>query len=525
MSPLTQLVSANQSADTESVERSRPSGAHAGFSLVEVLVALGVLGGMSLIVLSIGNLQNNTLQGSQAVATRDQLKTLLDRYLTSRTLLKNSLEYTGNAGNRELNYCINGVQGEENFPECPTPHEAGQACCPHVASGSKSFVVLDPSDPAKSRILSGTEDAPARFDIHGAPCASKSAQCSLEVVSRFVSTCADPTQEKCATASRVIVKYEVRQADGTQVAGRAPLKKVGGEVALSMKEMRAPASSGGSGSGTGGSVPSDVAAVSERFRRELFNQSAGPFPVPAGVTEVLVTLVGGGGGGGGGSGGSNNADYAINGNLSDGRPRSGAGGASGCAYQKFLVQVEPGESFSVSIGGGGAGGVGGFGSISNYYPGTTGAKGGDTAFSLNTGFKLIAPGGGGGEAGHKKNHLPKEVEPKGGIAPCVPPLAGGRLLSTGTSLGNNGGYPQGGAAPMPNVLGASYTQPFAQGGNGGWRGDNARIEYRCGSYDWLGNCYYTYPAYVPGGRGEQGAPGNAGVAIVEYLLPAAEGGS
>ena len=98
--------------------------------------------------------------------------------------------------------------------------------------------------------------------------------------------------------------------------------------------------------------------------------SSGTFTVPAGVTEVYVSMCGGGGGGGGG--GSN----------SKGGPGGGAG-----AYFKKPVTVTPGATYTITVGAGGAGGAG-----STTVNGQPGQAGGTSSF----GSLLSATGGGGG---------------------------------------------------------------------------------------------------------------------------------
>src|SRR6266571_2302923 len=68
--------------------------------------------------------------------------------------------------------------------------------------------------------------------------------------------------------------------------------------------------------------------------------SSGTFTIPAGVTAVKVTVVGGGGGGAG----CNNSN--------------GPGGSGAATAVKWLSGLTPGNTLTVTIGGGGAGGTG-----------------------------------------------------------------------------------------------------------------------------------------------------------------------
>ena len=70
--------------------------------------------------------------------------------------------------------------------------------------------------------------------------------------------------------------------------------------------------------------------------------SSGTWTAPSGVSHVFISAVGGGGGGGGGSGGTS---------------QSGGGGGSGAFIDRVMVDVTPGNSYSVTVGDGGTGGT------------------------------------------------------------------------------------------------------------------------------------------------------------------------
>lgn len=102
--------------------------------------------------------------------------------------------------------------------------------------------------------------------------------------------------------------------------------------------------------------------------------SSGTFNVPAGVTKVEVTCVGGGGGGGSGSSNADPQDFY-----------GGSGGNGAIAVK--LVTVTPSTAYTVTVGPGGAGGPSGVG------VGANGIAGGTTIFGVNL---CEASGGGGG---------------------------------------------------------------------------------------------------------------------------------
>ncbi|XLV72547.1 glycine-rich domain-containing protein [Ralstonia syzygii subsp. celebesensis] len=101
----------------------------------------------------------------------------------------------------------------------------------------------------------------------------------------------------------------------------------------------------------------------------------GSFTVPAGVTKLWVSLVGGGGGG---AGSINGAAYTA-----------GGGGSGGVQY-RVPVTVTPGQVVAVTIGSGGAGGIGS--GSGGTYANSNGASGGASTF----GALLTASGGAGG---------------------------------------------------------------------------------------------------------------------------------
>lgn len=169
---------------------------------------------------------------------------------------------------------------------------------------------------------------------------------------------------------------------------------------------------------------------------------AGTFTVPAGVTFIRVTTVGGGGGGGGSGGGNSNGG-------------GGGGGGVGIA----LLWVTPGQQINYAVGGGGAGGgnsgvnggVGGATSFAGYVAGGGGAGGG--ASNNNNGG-----GAGGGSWGGNTAY---------GISGSA---GGGGNDYTGGSGGNSGLGGGGGAGGPDNGWGGATGNGWGGGGGGAYRG-------------------------------------------------------
>ena len=189
--------------------------------------------------------------------------------------------------------------------------------------------------------------------------------------------------------------------------------------------------------------------------------SSGTFTVPAGVSKVKVTVVGGGGGGAG-----TNSGYGA------GYNGGGNGGAGGAAIGVF--SVTPGPAYTVTVGAGGAAGTGAA-------PPTNGGAGGTSSFGS------LASATGGVEGSNTN----------GGNAGGT---GGSGLGGTLNVSGGDGGDGQGDGIVFASVGGASLL-------GGGGRAANG----------------VGYSGTVPGsgGGGAYGAANNGGagangIVIVEY---------
>lgn len=130
-----------------------------------------------------------------------------------------------------------------------------------------------------------------------------------------------------------------------------------------------------------------------------FGQS-GSWICPAGVTQIMVQLWGAAGGGGSGSAGYTSGSGNIGCVQSCGNygslPYGGDGGGGGNGgYMRDLIDVVPGQTYSIIVGTGGVGGNSPACNYSTFNPGNPGTAGGLTSF----GGLLSAPGGSGGQGG------------------------------------------------------------------------------------------------------------------------------
>jgi hypothetical protein len=178
------------------------------------------------------------------------------------------------------------------------------------------------------------------------------------------------------------------------------------------------------------------------------------FTVPTGVYQLAVTVAGGGGSGG--------AGYQAGGAIAGGNNGTGGKVVTG------ILQVQPGQTFTIQPGGGagvargnwvgGTGGAGGSHFSATYVgiAGTTGAgyhgggggRGASSVILSSTGSAIIVAGGGAGGNGGADNN------PGGGGAGAS---AGSSTIPAGftSSTGTNGGL---GAAPV-----ASYSGGYSNG--------------------------------------------------------------
>jgi hypothetical protein len=121
-----------------------------------------------------------------------------------------------------------------------------------------------------------------------------------------------------------------------------------------------------------------------------FTESA-VWEVPGGVSSISVELWGAGGAGGGGTEGGPGLG-----------PGAGGGGGGSGAYVRAVLSVKAGESYTLSLGTGGAAGKGAAGPVR--VP-EDGGAGGESSIRLGTTIVLVAAGGQGGKA--KKANRPR----------------------------------------------------------------------------------------------------------------------
>lgn len=218
--------------------------------------------------------------------------------------------------------------------------------------------------------------------------------------------------------------------------------------------------------------------VSERYPNPTTTDKVVTYMVPPNVTKMRMSLQAGGGGGGGN--GAYNYGYL------------GSGGGGGGEYGVREVSVTPGQTLTITIGGGGKGGT----------PGSTGATGGSTSVYVATpggpSLLLKVSGGGGGMA------------PQGGAYPGYGGISGGSGGSSGQA--GNGGY-----MAVSYAAGAGGAGGNSAMGKGG--AASTDIGYSAAIYD--GSGYGAGGGGTPGNTnyGKSGGNGSGGYALIEFFDP------
>lgn len=309
-----------------------------------------------------------------------------------------------------------------------------------VTAGQKRTVTVPDADVTLGQVASaGITDATTagRTLLTAADAAAQKTALSLENVDNTADA-----DKPISTATQAALDAQQTAIDGKQptLVSGTNIKTVGGQSLLGSGNLALPA---------GG------------FSNLVVLTGSGNWTVPAGVTKIKVTAVGGGGGGSGTA------------------PKPGAcgGGGGGGGSTIGIIATTPGASISYSVGA-----AGGAGTSS-----TNGGSGGNTTFGA-----LTAGGGAGG------------IRSVGGIA------AGG--TASGGDLNFHG---QRGGASGVN---ASGTTAIGDGGNS-LLGYGARAS--CGDTNSVGAAGALYGGGGAGGfrvagTAQAGGSGAAGIIIVEY---------
>jgi len=205
-----------------------------GFSLIEIMITLGVLAIGAFALLELQTSNQKYMVSSRQASSRDSIKMMADRYSLDTKVISESAKNsnytalgtvigaTSVAGNEALDYCLNGPPLAAT-PLCPI--SVYPNCCQTVnnVATPQPFHIIDPVDNSHKTQFSGTDAAsgpltptpfmPVRYNINGMICTTPSSDCALELVSGFLAECPGMAPN-CQKADKVFITYSLRGANG-----------------------------------------------------------------------------------------------------------------------------------------------------------------------------------------------------------------------------------------------------------------------------------------------------------------------
>lgn len=265
-----------------------------------------------------------------------------------------------------------------------------------------------------------------------------------------------------------------------------------------------PIANGGTGSATASLVAGTNISISGTFPNQTITNTAssgiagiggqaftsnGTFTIPAGVTLLKVTVVGGGGGGA-----TSTGNYAFTG--------CGGGGGGGSAI-KFLTSVTAGNTLAVTIGGAGsAGSTGGTSSVASGTQSITtiSATGGSGGTQISGGNSWDPKFGIGGTGGIGSNG---DANIRGGVGGVGIVIRTDTVCGTGqggTSGAGGNTILGGGGLPVTSGTATSLPNTGSAGNTGGAYGSGGSGAINAGQYS----------------TGYTGGSGAAGIVIFEW---------
>lgn len=205
------------------------------------------------------------------------------------------------------------------------------------------------------------------------------------------------------------------------------------------------------GNGTAGDFSGTLVCTAIQgpgFQEQKFTGN-GTFTIPSGITQVKVTIVGGGGGGAGSAGGN-----------------AGSGGGGGGTAIVWLTGLTPGNTITVTVGGGGGGGAGGGANNGNPGNASSISSGSQTITTVTGGAGGAGTAGAGnnGGAGGSTTNATIGISGQAGTLSLgtinIAGSGGDSLLGLGAAASNGGGsagtgFGSGGAGATGNASGGN----------------------------------------------------------------------
>gem|GEM_PF-6820406 len=171
---------------------SPPSSNWAGFTLVEMMISMGLAGGMALLVATIMQSNARSVIQNQANHTRDELANQIRKSISNPRMIAVTAQQAGGSGvpatNLDLKRCIEGTG-----PSCTT------------TSAVSLWLYEQITQNGAIQRVGGNAAAPKFYDTRGNPCAdtvtAADGRCRIRVVVTFQPVCPSPDMVNPASAT------------------------------------------------------------------------------------------------------------------------------------------------------------------------------------------------------------------------------------------------------------------------------------------------------------------------------------
>lgn len=208
-----------------------------GFSIIEALAVVLIIGLSAMAFLSLIQGQNSFLKQSRQTNARDQLNNLFQGALKDRNLMYLSARHTQN---KALRSClVASGTGHQILPKAtpaasPTPAAAGgggEAAPAAAATPQPSLLsdvdtcrigdvyplwIIDVTDPTLKKVWSAPPNTPVKYDEHGQGCEEGGNKaCRFEASTTFRALC-DDESTKCLRPERIVISFFLKQIEGNQ---------------------------------------------------------------------------------------------------------------------------------------------------------------------------------------------------------------------------------------------------------------------------------------------------------------------
>ncbi len=187
----------------------------AGFSIIQVLIFIGILTVMSLQIVQMSVNRQREVLGGRAVSSRDAA---FDRVRFYAAVPSALVQSSALVGNPMFKKCVFGI---------------GAGVCDATTT---TGLILTEAPPSTVQ-FAGPENAPVLLSEHGEPCATVSESCIIEVIASFRPECAGGAAS-CATAQGIHIEFKVRQTSTYNLRGFGNLAEKSGFVDLTVAKIQ-----------------------------------------------------------------------------------------------------------------------------------------------------------------------------------------------------------------------------------------------------------------------------------------------